>query len=317
MTSNFRYVFFQAAFSLCLASCASLWSIGGEQNHETSAAGSSDSQNAVVPATDRNVAKADAPKNTQSGSDASAKISGPADASQRTTNDELELRYTRILSRLDSMDAEIMRQREKLRLLEQGLLTGIAPDDIKKGSGNSSSSLSDRSSKKSSPGRESLSTSAAKAAAAPLAKPKLDDLSLPRPAVSDENSAASALMTKIQLAKEHYQAGRFGLAISELAAVSREYSDKVHEGVVKLWLGKSYLGLKEYQTARGELEAYLREYPSGEFVAEARLGLARSLLGLGLRERARAELRQVVKDFDGNEYAEMASAELKNIQGSL
>jgi TolA-binding protein len=209
----------------------------------------------------------------------------------------------RTTARLDELESEIRRLREKVKLLEQGLLTGIAPDDLKKPKAGKSAKAD-----KNPP---------VVTEASDLSKPEIEDLSLPPKKSEAVTEGDSALNARFQLAKEHYQAARFGLAVAELAGLSREFGPKAHDGAVKAWLGKSYLALKEYSTARGEFEYYLKEWPSGALIGDVRLGLAKTYFAMGLRERARVELKKVIKDFDGQEYSEIASAELQKMQGSL
>jgi TolA-binding protein len=213
------------------------------------------------------------------------------------------LMQARTTARLDELESEIRRLREKVKLLEQGLLTGIAPDDLKKPKAGKSAKAD-----KNPP---------VVSEASDLSKPEIEDLSLPPKKSEAMTEGDSALNARLQLAKEHYQAARFGLAVAELAGLSREFGPKAHDGAIKAWLGKSYLALKEYSTARGEFEYYLKEWPSGALIGDVRLGLAKTYFAMGLRERARLELKKVIKDFDGQEHAEIASAELQKMQGSL
>jgi TolA-binding protein len=304
--------FLSLTLSSTLASCASLWTSEPEKNPEPEASRPAMVTSTAPTAKSSSTNQIETSQITPQSSEKTTGFSAKIDGNQTSIQDDEALKYTRIMARLDSMDAELRRQREKLRLLEQGLLTGIAPNDLKQNKLDAKVNHDDYGSRKKTMAREDLSRSEA-----PLGKPHLEDLSIPDRESSRDGVADSPVMAKIQLAKEHYQAARFGLAIAELAGISREHGDKVQDGAVKYWLAKSYLGLKEYQTARGEFESYIKNWPSGEFIATARLDLAKAFVGLGLRERAKNELRRVVKDFEGEDYAEMASAELKNIQGSL
>lgn len=245
-----------------------------------------------------------------------SEIAPPAAVSPVQANkndDEVYLRQARMVARMDEIEDELKRHREKIRLLEQGLLTGIAPDDLK-------SSNSSRPSSKS----KDQGSAAIKGHEITLVKPDLDafdaaaePIQAGREAGSSVSVQESTYNEKMQLAKEHYQAGRFGLAIAELAGISREFGQTAGEGAVRFWLGKSYLGLREFSTARSEFESYLKGWPSGEFVGQIRIDLAKAFVGLGLKERARSELRRVMKDFPGQEVSEIASLEFQKLQGGL
>lgn len=232
-------------------------------------------------------------------------------------DDDVFLRQAQIMARMDEIEAELKRQREKVRLLEQGLLTGIAPDEIKSARNTKNEKLME------------------KTTPTGLRKPELDEvesiaakdqkrdsrLDLNGDSKKDEKNLEPdsnlSFDSKIQLAKEHYQAGRFGLAIAELASMSRQFGENSGDGSIKVWLGKSYLGLKEFSTARAEFEHYLKGWPTGEHVGFVRIDLAKSYVGLGLKERARGELRRVMKEFEGQDIAEIASVEFQKLQGGI
>lgn len=228
-------------------------------------------------------------------------------------DDEVYLQQARIMSRMSEIENELKLQREKIRLLEQGLLTGIAPDELKKQrSEESTKKFVDRSQKSGMPEEVGLT------------KPNLDavtinlkDVSIESSPVQDGDEQASVISAKLKSVENLYQASRFGLAITELAAISREYGENAGDGKVRLWLGKSYARLKELTTARLEFESYLKGWPSSPYVAEVRLELAKVYAGLGLKERARTELQRVMKDFAGQEPSEIASLEFSKMQGGL
>jgi TolA-binding protein len=290
------------------SSCASLWPFGGGKSE-----GSATAEKPIGATAEKSTAATESKNNDQ------ASAMGRDDAAPAmipSKDDDISLKQARLMARMDEIEGELKRQREKVRLLEQGLLTGIAPDDLKSGGAGKKAQKSG-SNKSRKPPVEDLFV--AESPSEDLGSPNLDGVNVKsdKTAESTETGGSSALNTRMQLAKEHYQASRFGLAIAELAGISREFGDKAGDGAVRLWLGKSYLGLKEYGTARGEFEAYIKGWPSGEGIASARIDLARVYVGLGLKERARGELRRVIKDFDGQEASEMASMELKNLQGNL
>lgn len=231
------------------------------------------------------------------------------------SHDDISLQQARILSRMSEIEGELKRQREKIRLLEQGLLTGIAPDDLRKSK-----------SEKAFKGQSHVGLSMDHSEESALGSPNLEDVAVVDSSAKNNQSVdvsvvseqkQKSLEEKLRLVRDLYQASRFGVAISELASISREFGENTSDGQVRLWLGKCYARLKEFTTARVEIEAYLKGWPSGSSVAEARLELAKVYSSLGLKERARGELRRVMKDFAGQEPSEIASAEFNKMQGGL
>lgn len=235
--------------------------------------------------------------------------------------DDIGLAQARMNERLKEIERELRRQREVIKLLEQGLLTGIAPDALKFGSddqkpADSKTKDSLQASDKSSPQTESL------AEKSPLIAPDLDADVMAKitsaPSSNPQISAASQeFEAGLSIAKKRFQEAEFSLAIEDFAKLSRQFGENSGDGVLRFWIGKCYAQLKEYSTARNEFESYLAASPAGAHAAEARLELAKTLTKMGLKQRAQNELKRVIKDFDGQDAAEIAAHELRLMQGAL
>ena len=227
--------------------------------------------------------------------------------------DEVGLVQARLVSRMQEIESELKNQREKIRLLEQGLLTGIAPADLKHKNGGGPAKATPI---------EDLLLSDQKSKSDILQKPKLDDADLSKgKSVAPGNKVSDAgdgvVQERMAKAKEKYQSGKFLQAASDFSSINREFGDNAAQGDVKFWLGKSYMGTKDFSSAKIEYDAYIKGWPSAENIGRARIDLAKCLRALGLKERARAELQRVLKDFDGQEVAEIAAYELQTLQGAL
>lgn len=253
----------------------------------------------------------------------------------RTSNisssvNDVELKQARIWNRLDDLEDEVKVQRERIKLLEQGLLTGIAPEELKREPTLRSKKVSikerleDRDSdiEKAGSGRAKLAKHAVSTSGSISDTPSLTPiLDLPdQVADKSEDTPANSpdsYRVRIQVAKDYYQASRFGMAVAELAQITRTFGPGAGDGEAKYWLGRSYLGLKEFGTSKSELEGFIAKYPQSEFVPNARLELGRSLVGLNLRDRARKEFAKIAKDYEGQDPGDIASAELRNLKGNL
>jgi len=241
---------------------------------------------------------------------------------EESKTDLMELSQARMVERINMLESELRRQREKIRLLEQGLLTGIAPEDLKQPEVKKLEEKKQEVTSIEAAKHEDLSRSDEGVEASPLPAVTLDPEVLPAPLavaqVSEKKlNDPSKFETLLAKAKSKYQSSDFSAALADFAAISRDFGENYGDGVVRYWLGKCYMGLKEHGTARSELEAYIRISPSGSYIADARLDLAKSLWRLGLKERARNELKRIIKDFDGQEVAEIASHELNKWQVNL
>lgn len=254
----------------------------------------------------------------------------PKSSSISSSVNDVELKQARIWNRLDDLEDEVKVQRERIKLLEQGLLTGIAPEELKREASTRPKKVSI---KERAEGREpnldKPRSGKAKLVKHEASSPESDSdgpsltpiLDLPDQAAdsAEETPANSpdSYRVRIQVAKDYYQASRFGMAVAELAQITRAFGPGAGDGEAKYWLGRSYLGLKEFGTAKSELEGFIAKYPQNELVPNARLELGRCLIGLNLRDRARKEFAKIAKDYEGQDPGDIASAELRNLKGNL
>jgi TolA-binding protein len=226
-----------------------------------------------------------------------------ADALAIRAVDDLELRQSRIFSRLDELEMELKAQKEKVQLLEQGLLTGLAPEGLKHPIKHSKPSKIEH-----------------EEAALP---PVEFDQSLSADGEDEDHeaskltSAQQAVRERFAKAKELYDSGSYGLAISEFANVTASEVADSTTVEARFWLGKSFLALKEYSSAQKELQSFMAKHPANQLFPRAKLEHARALIGLNLREKAGRELRQIAADYSEQEVGELASAELKSLNRTL
>lgn len=220
---------------------------------------------------------------------------------------DVELKQARMWNRIDELEDDLKAQRERIKLLEQGLLTGIPPEELKQQPVKKPKKLAVKH-------VENKGTHDEEAM-----KPVLD---LPDKVTADSNAETTAsepdsYRVRIQVAKDYYQASRFGMAVAELAQITKDFGAKAGDGEARYWLGRSYLGLKEYATAKSELEGFIAAHDQSEFVPNARLELGRCLVGLNLRDRARNEFAKIAKEYEGKDPGDIAAAELRSLKGTL
>jgi TolA-binding protein len=247
---------------------------------------------------------------------------GVPDVQAAQIAEQISLAQARTVERMAEIEAELRRQRETIKLLEQGLLTGIAPDDLRRSLDKKTEKRAQQASNAGSDVDENIDLALGVVTSSPLGEPVLDADLLRKANHEGENpevtlASAGQFESLFAKAKAKYQASDFSGALADFADLARKQGENTHDGVLRFWLGKCYAGLKDYGTARQELEVYLSRAPKSSQVAEARLELSKVLLRLGLKERAQNELKKVISDFDGQEPAEVAAHELGNLQGSL
>jgi TolA-binding protein len=246
---------------------------------------------------------------------------------------QLELKQARLWNKLEDLEEEVRIQRERIKLLEQGLLTGIAPEELKSTSSMKKPKPKDR-------GKGSHPLLGDKGVKPHSDNTMLNNASLegdlPPVVVGTESGKDSSkdgqakdgdgslvarnpegYKVRMQVAKDYFQGSRFGLSIAELAQILKAFGQDIGGGEPRVLLGRAYLNMKEFSTAKNELESVIKDFPKSSWEGLARIELARAYAGMNLRERARKELAQVATAFAGKEEGDMASSELDKMKGTL
>lgn len=243
----------------------------------------------------------------------SQKKQGSTVAVAENESNSSDLKMARLWNKIESLEEEIRFNKERIRLLESGMTTGLAQKP------NVNFKTSDST--------ESLDLKKARSSLAKspngLRKPEeTDDHAKGLDGVHGSpsrtvNSSMDQYKVRVQMAKEYYQASRFGLAVSEFSQIQSEFGKASGDGEAKIYLGKSYLALKEYTYAKTEFDDYLTMFPGSEIEAEVRLDLAKVYLGMNLRERARDELSSIATKYKGTESGSIALREMEKMKGTL
>ena len=59
--------------------------------------------------------------------------SAPENGHEKSKSNGMELRQAKLWSRIDILETELLKQKERLRILEKGLLLGIIPEEMRRG----------------------------------------------------------------------------------------------------------------------------------------------------------------------------------------
>lgn len=302
---------------MVLTSCVSWWASTPENKDQDSAVVSPTAQQSDDKTSQTDVGKSNA---------AFASQSKPQDIedekeSEKNITDQLGLSQARISERMAEIESELKRQKETIKLLERGLLTGIPPSELKASDAAEKKDTGATTAEEIEDVDDLLANSDSNALKSSLTSPVLDPELLAQTSFSrdgnDEKPSEQSLKAAMAKAQKQFQGGDFRRALAYFSEVSRTYGEQASGVAVRFWLGKCYSGLKDHANAKGEYEAYLSSSPMGSHAADARVELARTLSKMGLKERARSELKKVIKDFEGQEPAEIAAHELDTLQGAL
>jgi TolA-binding protein len=220
---------------------------------------------------------------------------------QSVTIEEYELKLARLWARVDEMEEEQYRQKEKIRVLEKGATLGLVPEELKK--------------------PQAAPPPPAPTPKQPVEPPppaeaeaKAPPESGPKGLAADEQARYKEMLAA---AHDQYRAGRYGRAVVEFDKLGKEFGDDVSGGMHRYWIAKSWAALKEYNTARQILSDLIADLPTSPWVPRAKLELARVEWRLGLQDTALKRFRDVIDHHPYEDAAEMAKMELEALDKKL
>lgn len=216
---------------------------------------------------------------------------------------DAELREAKLFARIDELEEQQKRQKERMVVLERGLVTGLVPEELKDKSAAKAPAKTDDAKPTHSAPVTQASKGAPVAAAAPGAPTKVSD---------------DAELKKRQIvAQEHFKNGRYGKSIVEYTSIGKDFGDNADQGSHVFWIGRSWAGLRDYQNARAALLEFINGHAQSPLIPRAKLELARAESRLGLKETAVKRLRDVIQSHPNEDAAEMAKMELAGMQKNL
>ncbi len=199
--------------------------------------------------------------------------------------EEMELTLAKIWARVDELEEVSYRQKEKIRVLQKGLMLGVVPEEIK------------------SPG--------ALTPPPPVKKKKK------KPTSKMTKKEQSKYQKMLAEAHAHFREGRYGRAIKSYSAIGDEFEGKLPDGMHEYWIARSWANLKELNIAHQRYVDFMKNYPKSTWVPRARLDKARVELTQGLRETAIKNFRNIIKEYPYEDVAEMARMELERMETTL
>jgi TolA-binding protein len=213
---------------------------------------------------------------------------------------QLELKLAKLWARVDDLATKLIRQQEKVRMLEKGLMLGVIPEGLTP------------------TGTQRAPVESNAKGVSP--EPKSANATDPAPTESAQESVSkprqpySELLSKAQ---SLFNAGKYGQSIAAYQKIGDQYPDRTRQGQHLYWIGLGWYYLKEDNLATENLERLVETFPKSAWLPKAHFYLAKIELRRGLRQRALKRLRRVVDEFAGQDVAEMARYEIEQLQESL
>jgi len=216
-----------------------------------------------------------------------------------SVEDEQELKVAKLWSRVDELEEEVFRQKERMRLLEKGLLTGIAPDGL----GTSAGQINPRESD------PQILVEDDAAAELMLKNPENP---------SDMNLEEQDQYTKqLEIARGLYTSARFGRAIAAYEKILTGFAGKIDAGFIKYWIGRSWRQLKEYTTAEEILNEIIEKHPSSPWIPRVHYELAKVYIDANNLSSAREKLKFIKNKYQYEDVSELATRELEELPNKL
>lgn len=240
-------------------------------------------------------------------SDKGADAAAPAVKNKATLLSEQELKIARLWARVDEMEEEQFRQKERVRVLEKGLTLGLMPEEMQ---------LEPKAAK-TAPVKVELVAPTSVASKEPLATANPEGVATPTAVGPLAPADQELYKTALAAAHAQFGAGRYGRAIVEYSDIGKKFGEQVEGGMYRYWIAKSWMSLKEYSTARGAFGEFLKDFPSSAWAPRAKLDLARVEWKLGLQETALQHFREIIEKHPYEDAAEMAKMELEQLDKTL
>jgi TolA-binding protein len=212
---------------------------------------------------------------------------------------DLELRLAKLWARVDDLENQQIRQKERMKLLEKGLMLGIIPEELK------TDKASKHETKKLAPEAEEAPAS-------------VQTTMPPPPLASGEKSKDIAEYQRLlRAAQEKFNSASYGQAIVQFNEIGEKFDDGLTEGSHNYWIGLSWFYLKEMQLAEASFKKLIDQFNQNSWVPYARFYMAKIDLDRGLSGRARDQFKLLIDEYPNQDLGEMARMEIDRMREKL
>lgn len=223
----------------------------------------------------------------------------PVPAQNVAPASDLELRLAKLWARVDDLENQQIRQKERMKLLEKGLMLGIIPEELK------TDKPGKHETKKAEPEAEEDAPASVQA-------------TTPPPLASGEKSKDMAEYQRLlRAAQEKFNGANYGQAIVQYNEIGEKFDDGLTEGSHNYWIGLSWFYLKEMQLAEQSFKKLIDQYNHNSWVPYARFYMAKIDLNRGLSGRARDQFKLLIDEYPNQDLGEMARMEIDRMREKL
>ena len=215
---------------------------------------------------------------------------------------DLGLKVTKLWARVDELETRMMKQKERVHLLERGLITGLVPEGFQ----------DKYLMQKSDAGQKAFATGNGQA----------ENMRQKQPGNNENPDTVSGKQEMeyrqaLSSAAGLFSALRYGEAIQAYEKIGRDYPAKLTRGSHLYWIALCWFRLKEYDTARRFFNDLVNQHSTNPWVPKAWLQMARMDFRQGYSDQSLRKLKRVIKQYPEDEAATMARLEIKHIEEAL
>jgi TolA-binding protein len=235
----------------------------------------------------------------QSAAPVAAAQPAPVPAPMMAPASDLELRLAKLWARVDDLENQQIRQKERMKLLEKGLMLGIIPEELKMEKAGKHESA-----KKPEP--EAMETPASLQALPPAVA-----------ANTEKSHDIAEYQRLLRSAQEKFNAANYGQAIVQFNEIGEKFDESLTEGSHNYWIGLSWFYLKEMQLAEAGFKKLIDHFNHNSWVPYARFYMAKIDQNRGLSGRARDQFKLLIDEYPNQDLGEMARMEIDRMREKL
>lgn len=217
-----------------------------------------------------------------------------------SSTEELELQIARLTSRIDELETQVVRQKERGKIIEKGLLLGLIPDELK------SENMVE--------GRRPDAIDHPKTQ---LSAVKLLELKASSEPKNEGSNDRDLYKKMIQEAQDKFNRANYGQAILAYNEVAAKFDDRITEGSHHYWIGLSWFYLKEFKLAEESFQALRSRYPASPWTHHSEFYIAKVELSRGFRQRALEQFQKILDENPSRDLGEMAQFEIERMKDKL
>lgn len=227
------------------------------------------------------------------------------DIESQISIENIELKQARIWSRLDEIESILIKQKEKINILEKTLLLGLSPDQ------------SSEPQQAEHPNQKILRPTIQSTGLFHREDKTENNINKNNSEQNEINQMKSVYQARMTNAINLFEKEKYGKAYIDFSKILRDFDEEIHNNGPEYWSGRCWFQLQEYQQAKNHLQKYLTKQSDNVHAADAAYWLAKTEISLGMKEKAVNILNNIIKQHPNTASAEAARQLLDNMVKDL